>query len=115
MDRISNYRRRLSMLENKKKYEKEVIKLFLEILKKYQKKFIEKGISFDEPELVLIKEIDDCYTSEIRTYFYIHRELVGIIEFFIFYKGKSKATLLEFQEWFHNEIDYILHKAEKIT
>ncbi len=47
-------------------------------------------------------------------YFYFQSELIGVIEFFIFYEGKPKATLFEFQEWFNDEFDYILKKTDKI-
>ena len=101
-------------MKNKKKYEKKVIQLLSETLKKYRQKLIEKGISFKDYKLVIIKEADNCYTSEIRMYFYFQSELIGVIEFFIFYEGKPKATLFEFQEWFNDEFDYILKKTDKI-
>jgi hypothetical protein len=98
------------MLKDKKKYEKEVVLLFLETIKNYQQKMIEKKISYKEPELFLIKELDTCYTSELRIDFYFENDLLGVIEFFIFYDGKPKASLIEYKKWFNNEIEYILKK-----
>jgi hypothetical protein len=101
------------MLEDKKKYENEVMKIFNELIEKNKYKFTKNHIYMDNPEMEILNLDEVSYTSEVSVYFYIQKELLGVIEFFIFNNGFPEATLEEFQEWFQKEFEYIFQKVEK--
>lgn len=99
------------MLEDKKKYEKEVMKIFDKIMKKNQQKFFKKNIIIGTPKMDIIKSEDNLYTSEVSVCLYLKNDIFAVIEFFIFYNGHPKASLSEFQEWFQNEFEYFFSKS----
>ena len=95
------------LLKNKKKYEKEILELFKKDLDEKKKAFLKRDIRYKTPELVILKENNDDYTSEVRTYFYKNEELIDILEFFIFFNGVSETSTSEFETWFIEELNNI--------
>ena len=97
------------MIEDKKQFEKEIIQLFKNEIKKKGKKSKTRNITFKPLELVIIKKTNDDYTSEVRIDFLKNDDIIGMIECFIFYDGHPEATKTEFHKWIIEEIDHILN------
>ncbi|NGX32165.1 MAG: hypothetical protein K1060chlam4_00206 [Candidatus Anoxychlamydiales bacterium] len=99
------------MIEDKKQFEKEIIQLFQNELMISENNFKARNIKFKSTELEIVKKNNEDYTSEVRIYFLKNDEIIGVIEFFIFYDGHPEATKTEFRKWFIEEIDHILKKG----
>ncbi|NGX52628.1 MAG: hypothetical protein KR126chlam5_00931 [Candidatus Anoxychlamydiales bacterium] len=95
------------MIREKKDFEKKILELFKKLLEEKNSKFAKKNITYKSPELHFLKEKDDDYTSEVRTYFYQNKKLIDAIEFFVFFDGKPQATKAEFEIWIIEELNNI--------
>jgi len=101
------------MIEEKKVFEKEIIQLFQSELEGNKRRFEINNINFKPIELKIVKKDNDNYTSEIRSYFTRNNDVIGVIEFFVFYDGHPEATKAEFHNWFVEEIDNILKASSE--
>lgn len=91
-----------------KEIEEKILNDIKLVFSSYYPEFLNKRITYSEPELKVLNSNTDDYSSEFSIQFKKENEFFDMFEFYIFRNGKQIVSENEIIEWLKVNIDQLL-------
>ena len=79
-----------------------------EELRQFRRILEDAGLTWSEPELIVLVRNDDKYTAELKIEFYQDGDIVDIFEFFVCKDGVPLTSLDELRQWIKDNVPSVI-------
>jgi hypothetical protein len=93
--------------------EEEILQLTKDILEATRARLKAAGIASEPVELEITGTDSGTRTSEVRVYFRREADVVDVLEFHVFERGKQVVTAAKIKEWLPAQIDSVIQLANR--